>query len=150
VAWIKKLLLCTTLPDVLCIQESHLTPKYQPSIQWCSKVKCRPGPTIKVAPFPPLKFAYKNFKWKFMFRVNSKIGLIKHLQNRNQTLTNWNMSCFWLSIMILAFSAWRHLSHHQFFYFLLSLHRHMRTQHVSSNFPPCWFLNLRWAHRMTF
>jgi len=42
-----------------------------------------------VPPFPPLKFAYKNFKWKFMFRANSKIeGLIKHLQNRNQTLTN--------------------------------------------------------------
>jgi len=57
--------------------------------QWRSKAKCRPGPTIKVPPFPPLKFAYKNFKWKFMFRANSKIaGLIKHLQNRNQTLKN--------------------------------------------------------------
>jgi len=29
-----------------------------------------------------------------------------------QTLTNWNVSCFWLSIMILALSTCRHLSHH--------------------------------------
>jgi len=41
--------------------------------QWRSKAKCRPGPTIKVPSFPPLKFAYKNFKWKFMFRANLKI-----------------------------------------------------------------------------
>ena len=30
--------------------------------QWRSKAKCRPEPTIKVPPFQPLKFAYKNFK----------------------------------------------------------------------------------------
>jgi len=29
--------------------------------QWRSEAKCRPGPTIKVPPFQPLKFAYKNF-----------------------------------------------------------------------------------------
>jgi len=55
--------------------------------QWRSEVKCCPGPTIKVLPFPPLKFAYKDFKWKFMFRAYLK-RLIKHLQNRNQTPTN--------------------------------------------------------------
>jgi len=27
--------------------------------QWRSEAKCRPGPTIKVPPFPPLKFSYK-------------------------------------------------------------------------------------------
>jgi len=32
------------------------------SPQWRSEAKCRPGPTIKVPPFPPLKFAYKIFK----------------------------------------------------------------------------------------
>jgi len=54
--------------------------------QWRSEAKCRPGPTIKLPPFPPLKFAFKNFIWKFMFRANLNIsGLIKHLQNRNQT-----------------------------------------------------------------
>ena len=30
--------------------------------QWRSVAKCRPGPTIKVQTFPPLKFAYKNLK----------------------------------------------------------------------------------------
>jgi len=40
--------------------------------QWRSEAKCRPGPTIKVLPFPPLKFADKNFKWKFMFRAYLK------------------------------------------------------------------------------
>jgi len=30
--------------------------------QWCSEAKCRPGPTIKVRPFLPLKFAYKTLK----------------------------------------------------------------------------------------
>ena len=74
--------------------------------------KCRPGTTIKVPPFAPLKFACKNFKWKFMFRACSKIqGLIKHLQNRIRTLRNWNVSWLWLSIMILAFTACRRLSH---------------------------------------
>ena len=42
------------------------------SVQWRSE-ECRPGPTIKVPTFPPLRFAYKNFKWKFMFRANLKI-----------------------------------------------------------------------------
>jgi len=41
--------------------------------QWRSKAKCHPRPTIKAPPFPPLKFAYKNFKWKFMFRANLKV-----------------------------------------------------------------------------
>jgi len=30
--------------------------------QWRSEAKCRPGPTMKVSPFPTLNFAYKNFK----------------------------------------------------------------------------------------
>jgi len=30
--------------------------------QWRSEAKCRPGPTLKVPLFPPLKFAYKNLK----------------------------------------------------------------------------------------
>jgi len=50
------------------------------NIQWRSKAKCRPGPTIKVPPFSPLKFPYKNFEWKFIFRANLEMyGLIKHL-----------------------------------------------------------------------
>ena len=69
-----------------------------------------------------------------------KDTLIKLFQNRNQTLTNWNVSCFSLSITRLAFSACRHLSHHYFFYFVLSLHRRIRTPHVSSKFLPCRFL----------
>jgi len=34
------------------------------ALQWRSEAKCRPGPTIKVPLFPPLKFAYKNLKGK--------------------------------------------------------------------------------------
>jgi len=34
------------------------------SNQWRSEAKCLPGSTIKVPPFLPLKFAYKNLKWK--------------------------------------------------------------------------------------
>jgi len=36
------------------------TPLYR--TQWRSEAKCRPEPTLKVPPFPPVKFAYKNFK----------------------------------------------------------------------------------------
>ena len=32
--------------------------------QWRCEAKCRPGPTIKVPPFQPIKFTYKNLKWK--------------------------------------------------------------------------------------
>ena len=46
------------------LQQTKTTPH-----QWRSEAKCRPGPTIKVPAFPPLKFAYKNLKWKkIMFR----------------------------------------------------------------------------------
>jgi len=84
----------------------------QAHTQWRSEAKCRMGPTIKVPPFLPFKFLYTNFKWKFMFHAYLKIeGIIKHFQNCKQTLTTWNVSCFWLSIMIFAFSACRHLSH---------------------------------------
>jgi len=42
--------------------------------QWRSEAKCRPGPTIEVRPFPPLKFAYKNLKRKkIMFRAYLKV-----------------------------------------------------------------------------
>jgi len=37
--------------------------------QWRREAKCRQGPTIKVPPFPPLEFNYKNLKWKIMFRA---------------------------------------------------------------------------------
>ena len=33
-------------------------------LQWRNEAMCLPGPTTKVPPFPPLKFAYKNFKMK--------------------------------------------------------------------------------------
>jgi len=33
-----------------------------PKTQWRSEAKCCQGPTIKVPPFPPFKFAYKNLK----------------------------------------------------------------------------------------
>ena len=44
-----------------------------PCPQWRSEAKCRLEPTIKVPPFQPLKFAYKNLKWKIMFRAYLKI-----------------------------------------------------------------------------
>jgi len=41
--------------------------------QWRSEAKFRPGTTTKVPPFSPLKFAYKNLKWKkIMFRTYLK------------------------------------------------------------------------------
>ena len=66
----------------------------------------------KVPLFPRLKFDYKNLKWKnIMFRTFLMIwGLIKHLENHNQTHTTWNRSCSSLSIMSLASSARRHNS----------------------------------------
>jgi len=47
--------------------------------QWRREGKCRPGPNIKLPPFPALKFD-KNLKWKkIMFRAYSKMwGLLKH------------------------------------------------------------------------
>ena len=73
-------------------------------MQWRSETKCRPGPNIKVSPFPPHKFD-KNFKRKkIIFRAYLNIyGLLKHLEDHNQTLTNWNGSCFSLSIILLSF-----------------------------------------------
>ena len=58
--------------------------------QWRRTAKCRPWPTIKLSPFPSLKFACKNLKWKkTMFRAYLKIkGLINHREKHNQTLTN--------------------------------------------------------------
>jgi len=46
---------------------------YTTTDEWRSKAKCRPRPTTKVPPFPPLKLAYKIFKWKFVFRANLRI-----------------------------------------------------------------------------
>jgi len=44
--------------------------KYESRMQCRSEAKCRPGPTTKVPPFPPLKSAYKNFKLKkIVFRA---------------------------------------------------------------------------------
>jgi len=41
--------------------------------QWRREAKCRPGPTKKVPSFSPLKFAYKNLKWKkVVFRTYLK------------------------------------------------------------------------------
>ena len=34
----------------------------QPSNQWRSAARCRPGPTTKVPPFAPLRFVYKSLK----------------------------------------------------------------------------------------
>jgi len=33
--------------------------KLNAQTQWRIEAKCRPGPTLKVPPFQPLKFAYK-------------------------------------------------------------------------------------------
>jgi len=61
---IKTLHLTSELCDV------NLPSNQRASQQWRSEAKCRPGPSIKVPPFPPLKFAYKNLKWKkIMFRA---------------------------------------------------------------------------------
>jgi len=49
-------------------------PKFA-SQQWRSDAKGRPGPTIKVPPFPPLKSAYKILKCKkIMFRGYIRIN----------------------------------------------------------------------------
>jgi len=96
--------------------------------QWRSEAKHHPGPTTKVSSFTPLKFPYKNLKWrKIIFRAYLKTsGLIKHFEDHNQTLTNWNGSCFTLSIVSLTFFCLsRPSSSLLFLIFLLSLHMHI-------------------------
>ena len=42
--------------------------------QWCREDRCRPGPTIKVLPFQPPKFAYNILnETKIMFHAYLKI-----------------------------------------------------------------------------
>jgi len=48
------------------------------SDQWRSEAKSLPGPTLKVLPLLPLKFAFKNLKRKtIMFRVYLNLALGK-------------------------------------------------------------------------
>ena len=112
--------------------------------QWRRTAKCRPWPTTKLSPFPSLKFACKNLKWKkTMFRAYLKIkGLINHREKHNQTLTNWKGSCFSLSIMSLAFSACRHLSHHYSSYNFCFLHIYWLGVFREKFFPICFKLPL--------
>jgi len=64
----------TDIPYAKKSLRTLLCSKHGRDQHWRSKAKYRPGPTIKVPPFQPLKFAYKNFKWKkIMFRAYSKI-----------------------------------------------------------------------------
>jgi len=58
--------------------------------QWRSEAKCLPGPTIKVPRFPPVVKFDKNLKLKkILIRTFlKKQGLLKHLEDHAQTLTN--------------------------------------------------------------
>ena len=78
-----------------------------------------------------------------------RVSCLKDLRNNktswtlhhSQTLTNWNLSCFSVLIMSLAFSACRHLSQHYSSIFLLSLHiTHVWNWHISSSLLSCWLL----------
>ena len=56
---------CVAMPTIDIVQ-THWKPETKKtgdgSNQWRSKVKCRPGPTIKLPSFQPHTFAYKNCK----------------------------------------------------------------------------------------
>jgi len=100
------MLFCPLLDDWILSRLGTVSQETWSYSQWRSEAKCRPGPTIIVSPYPSLKFAYKNLKWKkIMLRAYLKIeGLINHFEDHNETLTNWYGSCFLLSILSLTFS----------------------------------------------
>jgi len=110
-------------------------------MQWSSQAKYPQGPIVKVPPFPPHKFAYKDFEWnKIIFVPCKDIRIIKTSSispSKNHKLVTVFFSSF-LSLTSLAFSACR-LCHQNFSYFiLLPFHVRIWTRHISSNFLPCW------------
>ena len=62
-----------------------------------------------------------------LFLILKIYGIIKLLEQHNQTFSKWNGSRFWLSVMSLVFSAFRHFSNPSASYFLLSFHMQIRT-----------------------
>ena len=83
-----------------------LSPNFRGSIQWCSGVKCCPGPTTKVSPFSPFKFAYNiKHERRSCFVLSKNTRNIKTSWTSFRTLTGWNYFCFLFSIMDFAFSA---------------------------------------------
>ena len=61
-----------TTPNLLILRYCGVILRY--CGVWCSKAKCRPGATIKVLPFQPLKFAYNILnETKIMFHAYLKI-----------------------------------------------------------------------------
>ena len=114
--------------------------------QWRSKAKCRPGPTIKCRPFNP-----SNLLTKILNERRSCLCLFKAIRmnkasSKSQSNTN---KLKWVLFCIVEYESCFFCLSPRFllliFQFLLSLHMHrpIRTPHVSSNFPPCRFLNLR-------
>ena len=116
-------------------------------MQWRSEPKCRTGSTIKVPPFPPLKFAYKNLKWKKIIFVLSKD--IRYITSwTSESNTNRQRSHFSYSFMGLAFAACSPSHHVHFLFFIPSLHLHLWTRHISLNFISCCFSVCRKTHHL--
>ena len=120
---------------------TFVTPS-QTCTQWRSEAKCFPWQTIKVPPLSTSQTFLQIIKMKEDQISCLFIDIrIKHLEDHNQTLTNWNGSCFSLSITSLTFFCLSPASSLLLFLiFLLSLLMHIWTQHVSSNVLPFWFL----------
>ena len=67
------------------------------------------GRPQKCRPFHPsnlLTRIWNERRTCFVLIKDTSSLIMKHLEHHNQTLTNWNGSCFSLSIMSLAFSAY--------------------------------------------
>jgi len=64
---------------------------------------------------------------------------VKHLEHQKQTLTNWNGSCFSLSIIWILLFLLVAFSSFLFLFFLLSLHIHIWTGIFRQMFFPVVF-----------
>ena len=109
-------------------------------IQWRSDAQCRPDLTVKVPPFPTLKFGYKNLKDRRLCFVLSKdIRNIKPLDLQKHSQTEMVL-IFHSRLWVVLFLLVHHLSHHLLFCFsaFFTVHLHSWTLHISLKWSSPW------------
>ena len=115
----------------LC-RTSKLQLKTSITEHWRSEAKCRPGPTIKMQPFLPLKLLTRIWNERRSYFV-----LMKYIRG-NQTLTNCKGSCF--SLSDYDFCLWPLFSLLLFLFFCflkVPVYAYM-DQTLSVKSFPCW------------
>jgi len=115
--------------------------------QWRSEARCCPGSgDYKCAARSTPQTCLQEFSMKDHVSCSLKIsGIIKHLEHHYQTLTNWNGSCFSLSIVRHAFSACRHVYHHYCCCFFCFLYKCIYGPGLFYNFSSLLAFSLRKA-----